>query len=273
MDEARRRSGENLISDLPDEVLHVILVRLRSARAAAHTGVLSRRWRHVWPHMPELILDRETEAVSSASFLDAVDGALAGCLAPSLERLSICMPASPLPPGRATPWLRFAAERVAGELRLSVLPRGGRIEEAEVKVPVCVRAKAITLHPENEWWLRLQPAGSFAALTVLSIHCGRMEGNEITTLVDLEISVVLVVAADVSLRSDSLRLLWFRAINTQRLEVVTPRLEDLILYEPIQAHVSAPKLAKLRWEGVVTTTLVGTGSMMLVVASRCWILA
>nr|TKW29344.1 hypothetical protein SEVIR_3G389650v2 [Setaria viridis] len=96
MGEARRRSGEDLISGLPDEVLHAILVRLRSARAAARTSVLSRRWRRVWPHMPELLLDRGTEAAPPASFLDAVDGALAGCLAPTLERLSI----SSLPAGR-----------------------------------------------------------------------------------------------------------------------------------------------------------------------------
>ncbi|CAN6334734.1 unnamed protein product [Urochloa humidicola] len=53
-DERRRRSsGEDLISGLPDEVLHDILVRLGCARAAARTSVLSHRLRRVWAHMPE----------------------------------------------------------------------------------------------------------------------------------------------------------------------------------------------------------------------------
>ncbi|TVU23158.1 hypothetical protein EJB05_30244, partial [Eragrostis curvula] len=37
--------GEDRISGLPDVLLHCILVRLGSARAAARTRVLSRRWR------------------------------------------------------------------------------------------------------------------------------------------------------------------------------------------------------------------------------------
>ena len=44
--------AEDLISGLPDELLHIILIRLPSAAAAARTSVLSRRWRGVWAHMP-----------------------------------------------------------------------------------------------------------------------------------------------------------------------------------------------------------------------------
>ncbi|CAO2144547.1 unnamed protein product [Urochloa humidicola] len=50
-----RSSGKDHISSLPDELLHNILLRLDSARAAAHTSVLSRRWRRIWTHLPKLI--------------------------------------------------------------------------------------------------------------------------------------------------------------------------------------------------------------------------
>ncbi|TVU38525.1 hypothetical protein EJB05_11899, partial [Eragrostis curvula] len=39
-----RPPGTDRISDLPDELLHAILARLRSADAAARTSILSRRW-------------------------------------------------------------------------------------------------------------------------------------------------------------------------------------------------------------------------------------
>ncbi|CAN6889129.1 unnamed protein product [Brassica oleracea] len=44
------------ISNLPDDVLLVILSRL-STQEAVRTSVMSKRWEHVWKHMPHLILD------------------------------------------------------------------------------------------------------------------------------------------------------------------------------------------------------------------------
>ncbi|RLN34499.1 hypothetical protein C2845_PM03G07180 [Panicum miliaceum] len=46
--------GVDHISGLPDDLLLQILVRLRCDRAAAHTSLLSRRWRGLWRHLPEL---------------------------------------------------------------------------------------------------------------------------------------------------------------------------------------------------------------------------
>ncbi|TVU38500.1 hypothetical protein EJB05_11873, partial [Eragrostis curvula] len=43
----RRLHAMDRISGLPDELLHSILVRLRSARAAARTSLLSHRWRRL----------------------------------------------------------------------------------------------------------------------------------------------------------------------------------------------------------------------------------
>ncbi|CAN6338779.1 unnamed protein product [Urochloa humidicola] len=84
-----------------------------------------------------------------------------------------------------------------------------------------------------------------------------MEGSELTTLVctqcprlsTLHLSGMLVVVADVSILSDSLHSLLYRVRNTQRLEVVTPRLEELTLSPSTEALISAPKVVKLSWQG------------------------
>ncbi|KAF8733315.1 hypothetical protein HU200_014919 [Digitaria exilis] len=187
-EDGRRRSCEDLISGLPDELLHGILVRLRCARAAARTSVLSRRWRRVWTHLPELHLD------DPASSPDTVDGALAGYLAPDLWRLSIS-PAADLDyrvlAWRAAPWLRFAAERVVGELRLRyVSSRPRRLNpEADLELPACGRAQAITLFLGVEWRLRPRPGGLFSALAALTIRESLMiDGTDLSSLNEVEIN-------------------------------------------------------------------------------------
>ncbi|KAF8692218.1 hypothetical protein HU200_039821 [Digitaria exilis] len=264
-DDDRDGSGEeDLISGLPDELLHGILVGLRCARAAARTSVLSRRWHRVWAHLPELHLDEP--AVSSP---DPVDGALAGYLAPSLDRLSISLPYHHALAGRATPWLRFAVERVAGELRIhvpgprfrlmeAVVPMGAEAAEIEL-LPACgSRARRVTLFLRVEWHLRLRPAKPFSALTALTIRGASVEGGELSNLVStqcprlscLDLFATLVAASNVTIRSDSLHSLeLFDVLNTQRLELVAPRLEKMVVSYLIQAHISAPKLTQLVWRG------------------------
>ncbi|KAL6614230.1 hypothetical protein ACP70R_036500 [Stipagrostis hirtigluma subsp. patula] len=113
----RRRvdgSDPDRISSLPDDLLHIILAFLRSTPAAACTSVLSRRWRHVWAQLPELLLENISPPGS------IVDAALAACAASTLRGLTITMPnlapADHLTPGRVSPWLRFASQRLAGKL-------------------------------------------------------------------------------------------------------------------------------------------------------------
>ncbi|TVU38530.1 hypothetical protein EJB05_11905, partial [Eragrostis curvula] len=68
-----RPPERDLISDLPDDLLHAILAGLRSADAAARTSILSRRWRRggypcMWPGCSCKWLD-STEKVA----LDALE--------------------------------------------------------------------------------------------------------------------------------------------------------------------------------------------------------
>ncbi|CAL5005203.1 unnamed protein product [Urochloa decumbens] len=269
MDPRSSSSGEDRISGLPDELLHVILVRLRCARAAARTSVLSGRWRHVWTYMPELVLDdggpdAPPSLPPRASFMDTVDAALRACLAPALECLTIglsCARDTP-PASRVAPWLRFASQHVVGTLNLYVLclPNGDvEEEEAALELPTCKRAKNITLFMVRPWRLCLPPVGMFAALTSLTIRYGRVEGSELTALVCrqcprlkiLNLVTTLVVTSDVTICSDSLHSAWVWLKNTRRLEIVAPGLELLSLSDTIEARISAPKLGKLIWYGNV----------------------
>uniref|UniRef100_A0A0E0LGY1 F-box domain-containing protein n=1 Tax=Oryza punctata TaxID=4537 RepID=A0A0E0LGY1_ORYPU len=129
----RRRQCEGVIptptdsiSALPDDLLHSILLSLGCARAAARTAVLSRRWRRFWATMPELHLRRSAWMTSLTSAVPLVDGALAGYSAPTLRLLDIDVSdiridAAGFRAAHVAPWLRFAAQCVAGEVFIRLL--------------------------------------------------------------------------------------------------------------------------------------------------------
>ncbi|XP_066338289.1 putative FBD-associated F-box protein At5g50270 [Miscanthus floridulus] len=255
-DHRRRYPSEDRISGLPDEVLQDILVRLGSARAAARTSVLSRRWRHVWADVPEFILDGGPDAPppsSPASFLSIIDAALDAHAASTVQRLLIAVSdayADAITNGRAASWLRFAAKRVAGTLSLLV-PRGLGWPSSllPVELPVCGRAKRITLQLRDAWRLQTPPDGVFTALTALTILFGRMEGRELTALVstqcpclrDLKLSLSLVHVSHVSVHSDTLRSLQLCISNSSQVEVIAQRLEKLCVYDTFMGRISAPQ--------------------------------
>jgi hypothetical protein len=49
--EGCHEGGADRINDLPDHLLHRILICLPSTDDAVRTSVLSRRWRRVWTHL------------------------------------------------------------------------------------------------------------------------------------------------------------------------------------------------------------------------------
>ncbi|KAF8673572.1 hypothetical protein HU200_048658 [Digitaria exilis] len=262
--------GEDRISGLPDELLHYILVRLGSARDAVRTRVLSRRWRHILGPLPELLLDGDPDAPPPPpSVLDKIDTALAACNARIVKRLDIDFAMSSvaiaddgrgIPAMRAARWLRFVSERVVDDFYV-YLPRpevdDGK-EEAVLELPACEAVKSIQLMLERTWRIQPPAVGLFRELTDLTMHCGSMDGRELTALVcaqcpclvHLKIYLTqLVNSLDVSIRSDSLRSLLFKARIIRGLEIVAPRLEKLSLSSADidKARISAPKLAELVW--------------------------
>ncbi|CAL4899749.1 unnamed protein product [Urochloa decumbens] len=271
----RRRGAEDRISSLPDELLHLILLRLPSIAEAARTSVLSRRWRPVWTHMPELVLP--APATTSPANLDSIDAVLRSSYAPSLHALKIDVSnigQCHIPSHRVASWLSFASERLAGKLdvdlpwpsdshlprlRLDHLGQFVREMEEELALPLFERATEIDIDLGMNFFLRPPPVGSFAALTCLTITCAHMDGGELGRIVSsaqcprlrkLWLSIIeLVAACDVTICSGSLEYLYYSASETIKLEVTAPMLLEILVSDPKEAYIVAPKLEKVDWKG------------------------
>ncbi|CAN6304995.1 unnamed protein product [Urochloa humidicola] len=192
-----RHGGDDLLSGLPDELLHLILLRLPSIAEAARTSVLSHRWRPVWTHMPELVLcGSPAPATTSSPDLDSIDAVLRSSSAPSLHTLKIDVSnigQCDLSAHRVAPWLCFASERLAGRLHVGLpqasdtrlpqlrvdydLERVYHETAEELALPLCERATEIKIDLGMDFYLRPPAAGSFAALTSLTIGGTQMDGG------------------------------------------------------------------------------------------------
>ncbi|TVU03331.1 hypothetical protein EJB05_51140 [Eragrostis curvula] len=258
-DSRRLPSGKDLISDLPDDILHHILVRLSSTAAAARTSVLSSRWRHIWASMPELYLACDDKAMP-VSTPDTIDAALGGCSAPTLRRIEIELCRANFDLQRLAPWLQFASQRLVGSLYLSMFDSSlSRPKESSywgLVLPLCERATDIKI--SADWYrLMLRPpeSGSFAALTDLNICDLHMDGRELERLVSLQcpclrkLSVFghLVAPCDVSITSESIKHLRYHVSDTTKLDICTSELTKISVNMAKEAYIAAPKLEKLIW--------------------------
>ncbi|XP_073355589.1 uncharacterized protein [Aegilops tauschii subsp. strangulata] len=161
--------GDDHISALPEDMIIQILVRLRCARAAARTGVLSRRWRGLWAGLPDLIFrDLPTGKIIAA--LDRVG------LPAAVSLLDIRFPFfwsrewGKAEDSSAKSLLRAAA-RVSPEELVFILPWSSAVKPGrpvEIAMPCFRRATSIEL---DTCHLRLKPppAGELPVLERLSL--------------------------------------------------------------------------------------------------------
>ncbi|TVU51649.1 hypothetical protein EJB05_03089, partial [Eragrostis curvula] len=257
----QRRHDADRISCLPDDVLHRILLRVGSVPAAARTSVLSRRWRIVWAHLPELVLS-DNGLVRNRSIRNAVDGALAGNLAPTLRVLGISMfnESYRVPSARIARWLRIASQRVAGEIYLCLPWRPESLNqekgvEEDLELPLCARATAIQLSLGHGFrQLRLPLIGTFSDLRILRIQQAKIDirnlekvvSSQCPCLLELQLmGIILLTMSDVSIRSVSLKKLIFDVKNTRRLVVGTPSIEELSLSKLEKVSVASVKLPEV----------------------------
>ncbi|CAL5083357.1 unnamed protein product [Urochloa decumbens] len=266
-------AGEDRISGLPDHLLHSILLGHPDLRTfdAARTSVLSRRWRHVWAHLPFLSFSHGGEEADSST-LDRIDAALNAYSdsEPTASRLEISMTnwRCQVPVSRVASWLRFASRRLAGELRLSLCCgnlKYGEVAVAgeELVIPLCERATEISFEKLCcALRFRLPPAdaGAFAALITLDIKNAALDGEELDgvlasrcpRLKKLVLEWITVLgggdASVLSIRSGSLEDL---KVSTNerlgRLQVAAPELRTLFLsIRHGDAHIAAaPKLEEV----------------------------
>uniref|UniRef100_A0ACD5TSL3 Uncharacterized protein n=1 Tax=Avena sativa TaxID=4498 RepID=A0ACD5TSL3_AVESA len=136
--------GADLISPLPEDLLLLVLVRLRFAAAAARTSLLSRRWRGLWTRLPDLTFRDLAPDPLLRALASLQSSAVVG---PGVSLLDICVPAAAFHKfvleGRVSSLLDAAAGLSPVELRLAVPPM---IIKVQVKVPHFHRVTSIELH-------------------------------------------------------------------------------------------------------------------------------
>ncbi|CAN6168371.1 unnamed protein product [Urochloa humidicola] len=261
--DARGRANADRITDLPDDVLHSILARLTSTAEAARTSVLSRRWRRVWTGVPALAFRHDYDGVRN---LDSIDALLSGHAAATVERLEIAVAAKRVSRARVTRWLRFASQRLAGELRLVLPYARGNDSSMEVVIPFCERFTAISFCFDHRT-LRFpldSAGGAFTALAVLEITQGRVDGGELELVLSSRCPRLKKLALEqvnpqlgspegLCIRSNSLEQLKIANMGFQEgIQVATPELQSLSIhsidvYFHCDLHIVAPKLSELYW--------------------------
>ncbi|XP_048553354.1 putative FBD-associated F-box protein At5g50270 isoform X2 [Triticum urartu] len=135
----------DLISVLPEDLLLEILERLGSARAAAVTSLLSRRWRGLWTRLPSLTLSLHDLPFGS---IEAALHRAAARRRPGVYiyhlNIRVAGEAGTIGAGRFSSLLWDAARLSPVELRLS-LPRNLQVSCLEVTLPSFHRATSMDL--------------------------------------------------------------------------------------------------------------------------------
>ncbi|CAN6205363.1 unnamed protein product [Urochloa humidicola] len=156
--------GVDRLSDLPEELRLHILGRLGSARDAARTSVLSRRWRGLWTALPELTF----RGVATGS----VEAALAQVTGPAaaLDLLDVRVE-EPATPPRVSSLLRAAARLAPKALSVGEdddEPVHERPKEGQGTFDLpCLERTASLKITIGEMSLAPPPDGEFSALTSL----------------------------------------------------------------------------------------------------------
>ncbi|CAN6205688.1 unnamed protein product [Urochloa humidicola] len=249
------------LTDLSDDVLHSILARLPSTAEAARTSVLSRRWRRVWTGIPALAFRHNYDDERNNN-LDIVDALLSGSghAAATVERLEIAVEAQRVSRARVSRWLRFASQRLAGELRLALPYATGNDIWKEVVIPFCERVTSISFCLLNHRKLRFPlmnsgggGGGAFTALVALEITHGCIDGGELELVLSSRCPRLKKLALEqVTLRLGSPEGLCIRSNSLEQLkiaymefpegiQVATPELESLSIDVSCGLRIVAPK--------------------------------
>uniref|UniRef100_A0ACD5WFE2 Uncharacterized protein n=1 Tax=Avena sativa TaxID=4498 RepID=A0ACD5WFE2_AVESA len=269
--------GADLISALPEDLLLLVLVRLRCAAAAARTSLLSRRWRGLWTRLPDLTF-RDLAPVPLLRALASLQSS--AVVGPGVSLLDICVPAAAFDKfvleGRVSSLLDAAAGLSPVELRLAVPPM---IIKVQVKVPHFHRVTSIELHG-------LDLAFADSPSLFLCAASTDPQKDIFPALERLSLSACNVDLPDLVLRCPRLRVLRetgdpqytvinIRSASLQELDMEneTPFMEHIHIDTPalkqlglslgtgcgvtVDVSILAPLLEKVSWRCCYYTVVVG----------------
>ncbi|CAI9292820.1 unnamed protein product [Lactuca saligna] len=112
---------EDRISALPDCLLHEILSRLLSTKAAIRTGLLSKRWKHLWTLVPSLYFNDYICSSTGPDFFSNVDKTLTQCRQLKLKKLDVDICYNIRSGSQISNWIRYAIDCNVEELKLKLL--------------------------------------------------------------------------------------------------------------------------------------------------------
>ncbi|CAN6219548.1 unnamed protein product [Urochloa humidicola] len=237
-----RGGGVDHISELSDDLLIEVLVGLGGG--AAHTSILSRRWRDLWSHQLRGLSFRGIA-------YDPIQAALAQAL-PKLFFLDIDISDSLVPAKDFASLLRAAARLDPVELRIAahwVVPM------PPIELPSFARATSITL---NAIYLRLAPPSADLNLPVLQrlsitktsgrfdtraliTRCPRLRVLELDRCWDLDyITVHSATIEELLVIGDD-----FGNLRLQSVDIVAPMLKKFTLRGLVSVGFRLPLLAPM----------------------------
>uniref|UniRef100_A0A0D9X021 F-box domain-containing protein n=1 Tax=Leersia perrieri TaxID=77586 RepID=A0A0D9X021_9ORYZ len=267
----RSYHGPDLISSLPNELLHRVLTFLTTPETI-RTSVLSRRWIDVWTRVPRLVV---LDHIPSIELMNGVLRRYAADVDITDLTIWYHYDFPEVDEAQATAWAEFAAQRVTGRFSLSVETQY-RIPDEFIELPCFKRTMEISLYSVGMVVLFPPPVADvggddkFTRLTklqmselrfsdngegisdVVSQRCPRLE------ILELERSGELDVIS-LTLRSESLLILRIVSLSRlRRLEVEAGNLRDVQVEDsfaesysadaiPTAMRLSTPALEVFRW--------------------------
>ncbi|XP_044436753.1 putative F-box/FBD/LRR-repeat protein At4g03220 [Triticum aestivum] len=255
--------GVDRISDLPDDLLLLVLARLCCVRTAARASVLSRRWRGLWTRLPTLVF-RDVPFPSVKPVLARV---VSSGSTSTVSRLVICPPNRPFSVREGERRVSLAsllrtAARLSPEQLILAIPSGEDFFNS-VELPCFERATSIWLHSRVAVW---PPATGelFPALTTLVLSgCASAAYPALEDLVlrcprlrVLRYTLPAGFLVDITVRSLSLRELFIEDTSDRwtwirNIDVTAPMLERLTLSshvrDPTSFSVLAPMASNISW--------------------------
>ncbi|KAM3214965.1 hypothetical protein ACQJBY_067107 [Aegilops geniculata] len=257
----RRRSARllaraDLISTLPDDLLLLVLARLHCAASAARTGVLSRRWRSLWPRLRQIVLRdvpfRSLEAVLGRFPLPPP--------AVSLIVISVPKQDNRVPKeqraddeGRVNSLLRAAARL---EPKMSIFELPWELIEGSLVVDLLCFHRATSIVLLLSSGVCSLPAGvGFPALETLYLSCCTANIGRLLSccprLRTLYLALVSFDKDDLRVNSATLQEIAVAACRVSNINIVAPMLKQLTVafYTTSEVNVSAlaPMVEKVSW--------------------------